>query len=232
MKSFVIRNLLSNEEVLDLMALKGDKWERASSIGENSEPTYDGARITESSGIHYISTQSIGAKIIKKANELFDTKLYINESISILKYDERLRAKFDWHKDVIDYTTFWNAEGKLITDPESFYKRNSMPGRKVSITVAMNDRSSYNGGTFKIQSDDSTHERNSRVVDLNTGDAVLFDSNMYHGVEPVTRGIRYSAIFWLYDLEKLYEHWDDIEVEPSEGFDQFKRYYEKFDIPL
>lgn len=229
MKSFVIRNLLSNEEVNDLIKLKQPEWDRAGSVGKNKTAEYDTYRITEVSPINYIFAHSIYAKILKKANILFNKKFYSSEAISILKYDARLKAKFDWHKDTLDFIVH-----DTLNDPEKFFLRNSQPRRKVSITVALNDHSSYNGGVFKLQADDDKlhHEDSARVVDLNTGDAVMFDSGMYHGVTPVTEGIRYSAIIWLYYLDEFYEHWSNNGIEPSEGFDKFKRYYEEYDIPL
>jgi len=232
MKSFVIRNLLSREEVFDLIALKDDRWMRASSISEKRMPTITGARITEASPINYLQTHTIGAKVIRKANELFNNKYYCNEAISILKYDAKIKAKFDWHKDTIDYTVFADHKGDRVTDPEKFYLMNRRPTRDVSITIALNNRSDYNGGIFKLQCDESDLESEAKIIDLNIGDAVLFDSKMKHGVTPVTGGIRYSAIFWLYELEKYYECWDDTETEPAEGWDRFKRYYEEHNLPL
>jgi len=235
MKSFVIRNLLSHEEVHDLMKLKNPDWDRASSVGSGSGPSYDGARITEIAGFNYLAGHSIYAKIIKKTNELFNNKFYTNESINILKYDSRLKAKFDWHKDTLDFIVH---DGNPDVDPEKFFLRNTLPNRKVSITIALNDHSSYNGGIFKLQRDDDINyenawgEANARIIDLNTGDAVLFESDMYHQVTPVTDGIRYSAIIWLYYLEEFYEYWSSNDLEPEEGFDRFKRYYEEYDIPL
>ena len=236
MKSFIIKNLLSREEISDLFSLKDSGWARASALAEGgSTISYESARITEVSGKNYNCTGPIAAKVIKKANELFNKKFYTNESISILKYDSRLKAKFDYHMDDIDYTVYVDGHGNRITDPEQFYIFNSRPKRKVSITVALNNKSDYNGGDFKIQPDGDRpvhHESVANNVDLNLGDTVMFNSKMYHGVTPVTEGIRYSAIFWLYDLEEFYDWWSTNDQVPSEGFDRFKRYYEEYDIPL
>lgn len=217
------------------MKLKSPDWDRASSVGSGSGPSYDGARITEIAGFHYLSGHSIFAKILKRANSLYNNKFYSNESINILKYDSRLKAKFDWHKDTLDFIVH---DGNPDVDPEKFFLRNTLPNRKVSITVALNDHSSYNGGVFKLQDNEKRTENNewgeadAKIIDLNTGDAVFFESDMYHGVTPVTEGIRYSAIIWLYYLDEFYEWWASNDLEPEEGFDRLKRYYEKYDISL
>jgi hypothetical protein len=236
MKSFIIRNFLSKEEIDDLMSNVNTEWRRASSINSKGDKlSYDTFRITEMISLNFHELGSIPAKIIKKSNELFNNKFYTNESISILKYDSRLKAKFDYHTDDINYTMHIDTRGRKISDPEDFFIVNSRPRRKVSITVALNDKSDYNGGDFKIQPDGDRpirYESFSKNVDLNLGDAVIFDSRMYHGVTPVTEGIRYSAIIWLYDLEEFYDWWRENDQIPSEGFDRFKRYYEEYDIPL
>lgn len=236
MKSFVIRNLLSREEVDHLCSSFNTDWERATAIESNGlDVTIDASRITEQVLLPFHKLGPIPAKIIKKANMLFNTKLYTNEYISILKYDSRLKAKFDYHTDDIDYTVHVDNRGRKISDPEDFFIVNSRPKRKVSITVALNNKSDYNGGDFKIQPDGDRknhYESVSKYVDLNLGDAVIFDSRMYHGVTPVTEGIRYSTIIWLYDLEEFYDWWSENDQIPSEGYERFKRYYEKYDIPL
>tara|TARA_B100001093_G_C26638696_1_gene932171 strand:+ start:255 stop:962 length:708 start_codon:yes stop_codon:yes gene_type:complete len=235
MEGFVVRNLLSREEVTDLMSLCNRDWERASSIdAKGTELSYDSSRITEMVGLNFHELGSIPSKIIKKANSIFNNKFYTNESISILKYDSRLGAKFDYHTDDINYKVYIDGNGNRITDPEEYFIINSRPRRKISITVALNNKCDYNGGDFKIQPDgeQNSFEYNAKNIDLNLGDAVLFDSRMYHGVTPVTEGIRYSAIIWLYHLEEFYDWWSTNDQIPSEGFDRFKRYYEKYDIPL
>jgi len=236
MKSFVIRNFLSKEEIDYLFSCSDTDWERATSIDSKGlEVSINKSRITEHVGLQFHKLGSIPAKIIKKANHLFNKKLYTNESISILKYDSRLKAKFDYHTDDINFTMHIDNRGRKISDPEDFFIINSRPRRKVSITVALNDKSDYNGGDFKIQPDGDrpiNYESVSKNVDLNLGDAVIFDSRMYHGVTPVTEGIRYSAIIWLYDLEEFYDWWRENDQIPTEGFDRFKRYYEEYDIPL
>jgi PKHD-type hydroxylase len=84
----------------------------------------------------------------------------------------------------------------------------------ISVTVSLTDASSYEGGDL--------------VVDVagvpqrwkgNAGDCLLYPSDTLHRVEPVTRGARTVAIFWiqslirdpgkrriLYDLSRVLDH--------------------------
>ena len=235
MKSFVIRNLLSLEEIDFLMSRVHTDWIRASSVDSRGDHlSYDTSRITESIGLHSHELGSVYAKILKKSNKLFNNKFYTNESVSVLKYDSRLKAKFDYHTDDIQYSLHIDGKGNKIVDPEEYFILNSRPRRKISITVALNNKSDYNGGDFLIQPDgvSNRYESVANNIELNLGDAVIFNSQMFHGVTPVTQGIRYSAIIWLYDLEEFYDWWSAHDIAPSEGYDRFKRYYEEHNIPL
>ena len=42
-------------------------------------------------------------------------------------------------------------------------------------------------------------------MDLDRGDMVIFTSNTYHGVEPVTEGTRYALIIWALSYNEIYE---------------------------
>jgi len=233
MKNFVIKNLLSNEEVNDILHFDyRHNWYRATSIDQLGKGMQiEGPRITEQKNFSYFECPSFH-KILKKSNELFKKKLYTSESLSLLKYDSRLKAKFDWHKDTLNYYIDVDQQNKFIKDPEQLYIRNTRPKRNVSISVALNDVSEYNGGTLILDEAGDENEKNASVIRLNKGYAVLFDSDMYHGVHPVTEGTRYALIIWLYDLEQFYEWWEFNDEIPSEGWDRFKGYYEKHDIPL
>ena len=55
-------------------------------------------------------------------------------------------------------------------------------GNKYTINVLLNE--SFEGGEFLI--------KNRYPIELKTGDAVVFDTETFHGVTPVTSGIRYA----------------------------------------
>jgi len=57
------------------------------------------------------------------------------------------------------------------------------------------------------------------TVDFDVGDAIIFYGSKHaHGVLPVTKGIRYSAVFFLSTKTKLLE--DDLEDLDLEEYDE------------
>ena len=60
--------------------------------------------------------------------------------------------------------------------------------RKISLSVALNDPSEYEGGELDIYS--------SGTVSQNIGTMNFFPSYITHEVKPVTKGTRYSLVMW------------------------------------
>lgn len=135
---------------------------------------------------------------------------YFDESWSIQRYLGEDRGKFDWHHDVIDF-----FKPGINDTPEEQFIKNSRPNRKISISVALNDREEYNGGQFILNTDGTGEKGNREPIDLDRGDMVIFTSDTWHGVEPVTEGERSALIIWLIDNEE-YVKWKqlcDIDTE-------------------
>jgi hypothetical protein len=84
----------------------------------------------------------------------------------------------------------YDVTGKYETHVDTFHMR-SDETRKLTVLVFLND--DFEGGKFYIQ--------NSNQIDLypqqTKGTAIIFPSFMPHGVEPVTKGIRYSVVTWM-----------------------------------
>ena len=66
--------------------------------------------------------------------------------------------------------------------------------RKVSVVVSLNNSSEYEGGQFKMMLDPN------RVIEVKElkrkGTVIVFPSNIWHKVEPITKGKRYSLVGW------------------------------------
>lgn len=60
------------------------------------------------------------------------------------------------------------------------------PYRYKTLIIQLSDN--YDGGTLEV---------NNTVVDKSIGNCILFDSNDWHSVSAITRGARYSLVFWL-----------------------------------
>ena len=127
-----------------------------------------------------------------------DDSYYFDEEWAIQRYLGEQGGKFDWHQDILDF--FQYVQGSTA---EEHFIRNTRPNRKLSVSVAMNNKSDYNDGNLVIG---TKEEKSERVpVDLDRGDMVIFTSNTYHGVEPVTEGTRYALIIWALSYNEIYE---------------------------
>ncbi len=65
----------------------------------------------------------------------------------------------------------------------------------VSCTLFLSDPESYDGGELVVSDTYGEHE-----VKLPAGDLIVYPSDSLHRVEPVTRGTRLAAFFWVQSL--------------------------------
>jgi PKHD-type hydroxylase len=65
----------------------------------------------------------------------------------------------------------------------------------VSATLFLSPQGDYNGGELIIEDTFGTH-----AVKLAAGDLVIYPSSSLHRVEPVTRGARVAAFFWVQSM--------------------------------
>lgn len=87
-------------------------------------------------------------------------------------------AVYNWHQDC----TKVPSEAKLTPFD-----------RQLSVCVQLSHRNSYEGGDFRINPS-GTKETIRDFIDI--GDMIIFPSELYHKVTPVTEGIRYSLVTW------------------------------------
>jgi PKHD-type hydroxylase len=80
----------------------------------------------------------------------------------------------------------------------------------VSATLFLTDPADYDGGELVIE-----HAFGEEQVKLGAGDMVLYPATSLHRVEPVTRGARWAAFFWVQSMVK-----DDGERALLYGLDQ------------
>jgi PKHD-type hydroxylase len=124
----------------------------------------------------------------KLANWNFDWNY--SEPCQFTKY--KLNQHYDWHCD---------SWGKPYDNPNDM----SMHGkiRKLSVTCQLTDGSEYVGG--ELQFDTRNYDPHMRDEDkhlitvkeiLPKGSIVVFPSFVWHRVQPVTKGTRYSLVIW------------------------------------
>jgi hypothetical protein len=83
----------------------------------------------------------------------------------------------------------YDVKGKYETHTDTFHAR-SNETRKLTVLAFLND--DFEGGKFYIQ---NSHQR--LYPQQTPGTVLVFPSFMPHGVEPVTKGIRYSIVTWM-----------------------------------
>lgn len=71
-------------------------------------------------------------------------------------------------------------------------KQGGFESRVLSMVVCLSNSSDYEGGYFKL-------DKFKKKIKFDKGDAIIFKSELYHGVEPVTKGVRKVLITFLYD---------------------------------
>jgi PKHD-type hydroxylase len=64
--------------------------------------------------------------------------------------------------------------------------------RKLSIVLALSDKTDYEGGEFKLM----PHGVNPNIFKFSKGDLIAFPSWVPHKVEPVTSGKRITLVAW------------------------------------
>jgi PKHD-type hydroxylase len=113
-----------------------------------------------------------------------------SESCQFTKY--KLNQYYDWHCD-----SFYKPYNNL-NDPNTQGKI-----RKLSMTCQLTDGSEYTGG--ELQFDFRNYEPHMREEErhvltvkeiLPKGSIIVFPSFVWHRVQPVTKGIRYSLVVW------------------------------------
>lgn len=99
--------------------------------------------------------------------EYFKFDITKSEQTEILKYQPN--GKYEAHIDV---------------------SRDTELQRKLTVLAILND--DYEGGRFFVN-----NGTNNKYPEVSKGSVIIFPSYLLHGVEPVTKGIRYSCVTWM-----------------------------------
>jgi PKHD-type hydroxylase len=113
----------------------------------------------------------------------------VSEAFQFTKY--KLNQHYDWHCDSWEKPydrPNSNQHGKI---------------RKISMTLQLTDGSEYEGGELEFDfrnydphmRDASKHVTTVKEI-LPKGSIVVFPSFLWHRVQPVTKGVRYSLVLW------------------------------------
>ena len=188
-----------------------DEWDDSYSVGSRygTESTND-SRIAKSIILRPEKFPvELKEKILYNTYKVIEEPVIFHEALSVQRYMDTDNGRFDWHQDTLNFFLFQKSD--INSSAEHVFLKNTRPKRKVSISIALNDRDEYEGGQFVIDMGDGQKT----PVDLDRGDMVMFTSNTFHGVEPVTKGERQALIIWLISNEE-YQQWKqlcDIDTE-------------------
>ena len=109
------------------------------------------------------------------------TAIGLNVNHELWKYDIT-------HSNQSEFLMY-DVKGKYETHVDTFHSRTTET-RKLTVLVFLND--DFEGGKFYIA---NGHER--MYPEQKKGSVIIFPSFMPHGVEPITKGIRYSIVTWM-----------------------------------
>jgi PKHD-type hydroxylase len=124
----------------------------------------------------------------KKAGWNFD--IDFSESFQFTKY--KLNQFYDWHCD---------SFSKPFNKPKDLNIHGKV--RKLSVTCQLTDGSEYEGGELQFDfrdydpplRDELKHVITAKEI-LPKGSIIVFPSYIWHRVQPVTKGTRYSLVLW------------------------------------
>mgnify|MGYP003109724326 CR=1 FL=1 len=104
-----------------------------------------------------------------------------NESFQFTKYD--VSEHYDWHQDCFK---------------DSFPQGHEYAGlyRKLSFSLVLSDKKKYKGGDLCFSYIDNQMKKKEIKHNLEIGTLVVFPSFVWHKVEPITKGTRFSLVGW------------------------------------
>jgi len=114
---------------------------------------------------------------------------------------------FQWdHSENCQFTKYqkgqyydWHCDGW-----PGVYNKPNTPShgkiRKISVTLSLCDGKEYKGGDFEVDFKNKRpgEKPNTKVVKeiRPKGSLIVFPSDLWHRVKPVTKGVRYSLVIW------------------------------------
>jgi|TARA_B100001093_G_C26702764_1_gene959830 PKHD-type hydroxylase len=120
--------------------------------------------------------------LVRYANKSWNFNLSFEEDVQFTEYEPR--GHYNWHNDA-------------IKNPMNL--KNMM--RKLSIVVQLSKPENYEGGGFKFNLRGLDSHTKDTIISpppefKQQGSVIVFPSFLWHKVEPITSGKRYSLVMW------------------------------------
>jgi hypothetical protein len=170
-KYILIKHFLDNAMITNILKLASNKKKNDSKVGNNVNKN---KKIRQDIFFTSFESNSIDKDIYLKVKSIVDKEFNIQ-----LDYRETYKIGI------------YNGDDKGFYIPHTD-TQGGVEHRKISIVICLSNENEYEGGIFKF-------------IDLNKnfkfdiGDAIIFDSNLLHGVEPITNGTRMVLISFMWD---------------------------------
>ena len=141
------------------------------------------------------------SKNTRKSKIAWISDAYLREQ---LFYSVDLYNKQNWNYDLdgcdsIQYGTYsdggfynWHVDEEAEIEPIN----GKYLVRKLSMTIWLNDPDEYEGGEFDIEIKNPKSEVRYETLKLSKGSIIIFPSDKWHRVRPVTSGVRKSLVTW------------------------------------
>ena len=163
----------------------------------------------------YGKLKNLNHKQVKDLKKKRDSDIvWLNERWiykEIHPYIHRANRSADWnfqwdHSENCQFTKYqkgqyydWHCDGW-----PGVYNKPNTPAhgkiRKISVTLSLCDGKEYKGGDFEVdfKNNSSDEKPNTKVVKeiRPKGSLIVFPSDLWHRVKPITKGIRYSLVIW------------------------------------
>ena len=136
-----------------------------------------------------------------KVSFLHDRYLIEQLSYSVSLYNNQ-QWKYDLNVcDPIQYAIYSDGgyyEWHVDEEKETPIIGGKLLARKLSMTIWLNDPDEYEGGELDIEVEGPHKDKDLRynTLKLSKGSIVIFRSNLWHRVRPVTSGVRKSLVTW------------------------------------
>ena len=138
---------------------------------------------------------------LRKSKIAWISDAYLREQ---LFYSVDLYNKQNWNYDLdgcdlVQYGTYsdggfydWHVDEEAEIEPIN----GKYLVRKLSMTIWLNDPDEYEGGEFDIEIKNPKSEVRYETLKLSKGSIIIFPSDKWHRVRPVTSGVRKSLVTW------------------------------------
>lgn len=98
------------------------------------------------------------------------------------------------HLPPLQFTEYYGSDnGEYKSHQDIFWINDTPRHRKVSIITQLSPRSNYDGGELTFQNLGETPPQN--IIEKQ-GSVIAFPSFVYHSLQPLTRGVRFSLVGW------------------------------------